>query len=59
MGGPAARVVDDCLQLGLVYHAWPFPQAPGTLRPRDLRYLMARTTALMPAAPEPDEEPDV
>lgn len=59
MGGPAARLIDDALQLGLVYHAWPFPLLPGALPRRDLRYLMERTLALMPAPPAPDEDPDV
>lgn len=58
MGGPAARIVDDALRFGLVYHVWPLRQLPGALPASALRYLMTRTTALMPSPPA-DEEPDV
>lgn len=56
MGGPAARLIDDALQIGLVFRAWPFSHPPGALPARELRYLMERTEVLMPAPPGPDEE---
>lgn len=49
-------MIDDALQIGLVYRAWPFSQPPGAIPARELRYLMERTEALMPAPPRPDEE---
>ncbi len=58
MGGPAARLIDDALQIGLAYHAWPFSRLPGGMPARHLRYLTERTLALMPAAPD-DEGLDV
>ena len=57
MGGPAAGTVDDCLRVGLAYHAWPFAAPIGSLPPSTVAHLMGRTLALMPrAAPREDED---
>ncbi|MET3868570.1 hypothetical protein ABIC20_005879 [Methylobacterium radiotolerans] len=57
MGGPAAGAVDDCLRLGLAFHAWPFRDPPGAMPPAIVARLMARTLALMPRpAPREDED---
>ncbi len=55
MGGPAADTVDDCLRIGLAYHAWPFREPPGSLPPAVVAHLMARTLALMPRPAPPED----
>jgi hypothetical protein len=49
--------VDDVLQLGLVYHSWPFSVPPGALSAEMRAYVMARTLAALPT-PQPRSESD-